>query len=148
MCNFASMFEHCRKYVKLLIPILLGVFFVAFVINAYCGEPRKMKSVYTECISEMVADESECEEDELVEIEGEKLYSLEINGIVCAFFYPIQLSSLKLSEKKFRGLVRRYAPRPNSTYNQLFKNGTDLFQVCAIFYFENQTIKLWNLQVV
>lgn len=60
---------------------------------------------------------------------------------------PKRLSSLKLSEKKFRGLVRRYAPRPISTYNRLFKNGTNLKKVCAIFYSENQINKRWTLQV-
>ena len=61
------MFDHLRKYAKLLIPILLGLFFVTFVVDDYGNEPRKMKGVCMECIAEMEADETEWEEDDLAE---------------------------------------------------------------------------------
>lgn len=141
------MFEHCRKYVKLLIPILLGVFFVTFVIDDYGDEPRKMKDVYTEYISEMEADESEWGENDLPEDIFLEQQNLGLQETMCIFLGKMQPSSSKLSAKQFRGLVRRYVPRPISIYDQLFKNGTDLFQVYAIFYFENQNITLWDLQV-
>ena len=141
------MFEHCKKYVKLLIPILLGVFFVTFVIDDYGDEPRKMKDVYTECISEIEADESEWEENDLPEDIFLEQQNLGLQETMCIFLGKMQPSPSKLSAKQFRGLVRRYVPRPISIDNQLFKNGTDLFQVCAIFYFENQNITLWDLQV-
>ena len=141
------MFEHCKKYVKLLIPILLGVFFVTFVIDDYGDEPRKMKDVYTECISEIEADESEWEENDLPEETLLEQPNLGLQETMCLSHGKMQLSSSKLSAKQFRGLVRRYVPRPISIDNQLFKNGTDLFQVCAIFYSENQNITLWDLQV-
>lgn len=140
------MFDHLRKYTKLLIPILLGLFFVTFVVDDYGNEPRKMKGVCMECIAEMEADESECEEDDFAEEANLGQYSLIPNGIACVFFGKMQLSSSKQSAEQFRGLVRRYAPRPISTYINLINNGMDLFQVCAIFYSENQILKLWTLQ--
>lgn len=141
------MFGFCRKYTKLLMPILLGLFFVTFVIDDYADEPRKTKGVVAECIAEMEADESECEEDDIAEEATFSQYSLIPNGIACIVLSTMQLSSSMQSAEQFRGLVRRYAPRPISTYNQLFNNGMDLFRVCAIFYSENQNIKLWDLQV-
>ena len=141
------MFEHCRKYSKWLMLILLGMFFVSFVIDDYGYEPRKAKGVCMECIAEMEVDETECEEDDLAEEASFDFYSLENNGIGVVFLCSMRLSASLLSAEQFRGLVRRYAPRPISTYNQFFNNGTDLFQVCAIFYSENQHIKLWDLQV-
>lgn len=141
------MFEFCRKYTKLLIPILLGLYFVTFVVDDYGNEPRKMKGVCMECIAEMEADETEWEEDDLPEEAYLGKYSLEINGTECVFLCSMNLSSSQLSAEQFRGLVRRYAPRPISIYNQLFNIGMDLFRVCAIFYSENQNIKLWDLQV-
>ena len=136
-----------KKYVKLLIPILLGVFFVTFVIDDYGDEPRKMKDVYTECISEIEADESEWGENDLPEDIFLEQQNLGLQETMCIFLDKMQPSPSKLSAKQFRGLVRRYVPRPISIYDQLFKNGTDLFQVYAIFYFENQNITLWDLQV-
>ena len=136
------MFEHLRKYAKLLIPILLGLFFVTFVIDDYADEPRKTKGVVAECFAEMEADESECEEDNIAEEASFSPYSLIPNGITCIILGTMQLSSSKQSAQQFRGLVRRYAPRPILTYNQLFNNGMDLFQVCAFFHSENQILKL------
>lgn len=52
----------------------------------------------------------------------------------------------KTADTHARGLVRCHAPQPISTYNRLFKNGTNLKKVCAIFS-ENQIIKPWTLQV-
>ena len=140
------MFDHLRKYAKLLIPILLGLFFVTFVIDDYADEPRKTKGVVAECFAEMEADESECEEDNIAEEASFSPYSLIPNGIAYVFLGTMQLSSSKQSAEQFRGLVRRYAPRSISTYNQLFNNGMDLFQVYAIFHSENQILKLWTLQ--
>ena len=140
------MFDHLRKYAKLLMPILLGLFFVTFVIDDYADEPRKMKGVVAECFAEMEADESECEEDDFAEEANFGQYSLIPNGIACVFLGTMQLSSSKQSAEQFRGLVRRYAPRPIPTYYQLFNNGMDLFQVCAIFHSENQILKIWTLQ--
>ena len=140
------MFEHLRKYAKLLISILLGLFFVSYVIDDYADEPRKMKGVVAECIAEMEADESEYEEDDIAEEASSGSYSLIPNGITCIVLGTMQLSSSKQSAQQFRGLVRRYAPRSISTYNQLFNNGMDLFQVYAIFHSENQILKLWTLQ--
>ena len=100
-----------------------------------------------ECIAEMEADETEWEEDDLPEEAYLGKYSLEINGTECVFLCSMNLSSSQLSAEQFRGLMRRYAPRPISIYNQLFNIGMDLFRVCAIFYSENQNIKLWDLQV-
>lgn len=145
--SLSPMFDHLRKYAKLLIPILLGLFFVTFVIDDYADEPRKMKGVCMECIAEMEADETEWEEDDLPEEAYLGKYSLEINGTEYVFLCSMNLSSSQLSAEQFRGLVRRNAPRPISTYNQLFNNGMDLFRVYAIFYSENQNIKLWDLQV-
>ena len=141
------MFDHLRKYTKLLMPILLGLFFVTFVIDDYADEPRKTKGVVAECFAEMEADETECEEDDFAEEASWGQPSSGLQGKTCIFLGTMQLSSSKQSAEQFRGLVRRYAPRPISTYNQFFNNGTDLFQVCAIFYSENQHIKLWDLQV-
>ena len=129
-----------------MIPILLGLFFVTFVIDDYADEPRKTKGVVAECLAEMEADESECEEDDFAEEASFGSYSLIPNGIACVFLGTMQLSSSKQSAEQFRGLVRRYAPRPILTYNQLFNNGMDLFQVCAFFHSENQILKLWTLQ--
>ena len=140
------MFEHLRKYAKLLIPILLGLFFVTFVIDDYADEPRKTKGVVAECFAEMEADESECEEDNIAEEASFSPYSLIPNGIARIVLSTMQLSSSMQSAQQFRGLVRRYAPRPISTYYQLFNNGMDLFQVYAIFHSENQILKLWTLQ--
>ena len=140
------MFDHLRKYAKLLMPILLGLFFVTFVIDDYADEPRKTKGVVAECLAEMEADESECEEDDFAEEASFGSYSLIPNGIACVFLGTMQLSSSKQSAEQFRGLVRRYAPRSILTYNQLFNNGMDLIQVCAIFHSENQILKLWTLQ--
>ncbi|MBR5911721.1 MAG: hypothetical protein IKZ55_07025 [Bacteroidales bacterium] len=140
------MFDHLRKYTKLLIPILLGLFFVTFVVDDYGNEPRKTKGVCMECIAEMEADESECEEDDIAEEASWGQPSSGLQGKTCIFLGTMQLSSSKQSAEQFRGLVRRYAPRPISTYNQLFHNGMDLFRVCAIFYSENQILKLWTLQ--
>ncbi len=140
------MFEFCRKYTKLLIPILLGLFFVTFVIDDYADEPRKMKGVVAECLVEMEADESECEEDDFAEEANFGQYSLIPNGIACIVLGTMQPSSSKQSAEQFRGLVRRYAPRPILTYINLNNNGMDLFQVCAIFHSENQILKLCTLQ--
>ena len=140
------MFDHLRKYAKLLMPILLGLFFVTFVIDDYADEPRKMKGVVAECFVEMEADESECEEDDFAEEANLGQYSSIPNEIACIVLGTMQLSSSKQSAEQFRGLVRRYAPRSILTYNQLFNNGMDLIQVCAIFYSENQILKLWTLQ--
>lgn len=140
------MFDHLRKYTKLLMPILLGLFFVTFVIDDYADEPRKMKGVVAECLVEMEADESECEKDNFAEESSFSPYSLIPNGIAYVFLGTMQLSSSKQSAEQFKGLVRRYAPRPIPTYYQLFNNGMDLFQVCAIFHSENQILKLWTLQ--
>ncbi|MBR0176530.1 MAG: hypothetical protein IJQ11_03790 [Bacteroidales bacterium] len=132
------MFDHLRKYVKLLIPILLGLFFVNFVIDDYADEPRKTKGVIAECFAEMEADESECEEDDLVEEAAFSSYSLIPNGITCIVLGTMQLSLSKQSTEQFRGLVRRYMPRPLPTYITLIINinGMNLIQVCAIFYFD------------
>ena len=130
------MFDHLNKYTKLLIPILLGLFFVTFVIDDYADEPRKAKGVIAECFAEIEADESECEEDDFAEEAIFRSYSLITNGIVCVFLGTMQVSSSKQSAEQFRGLVRRYAPRPIPTYINLIYNGMDLFRVCAIFYFE------------
>ena len=135
------MFDHLRKYAKLLMPILLGLFFVTFVIDDYADEPRKMKGVVAECFAEMEADESECEEDDFAEEANFGQYSLIPNGIVCIVLGTMQPSSSKQSAEQFRGLVRRYAPRPIPTYNQLFNNGMNLIQVCAIFYFDKYLSK-------
>lgn len=140
------MFDHLRKYAKLLMPILLGLFFVTFVIDDYADEPRKTKGVVAECFAEMEADESECEEDDFAEEVSSGSYSLIPNGITSIVLGTMKLSSSKQSAEQFRGLVRRYAPRPISIYNQLFNNGMDLFRVCAIFYSENQILKLCTLQ--
>jgi hypothetical protein len=141
------MVEYCRQHTKWLILILLGLFFVTFIINDYNNEPRKAQSACTECVAEVEVDDTEWEEDDLIEEGKWGLYSMEVNGIVCIFLNPMRLSPLKLSADQFRGLVRRNVPLPNSTYNQFFKNGMNLYQVYAIFYFENQLIKLWILQV-
>ena len=133
------MFEFCKKYTKLLIPILLGLFFVTFVVDDYGNEPRKTKGVCMECIEEIEVDETEWEEDDFHEETYLGKYSLEINEMECVFLYSMNLSSFHLSAEQFRGLVRRYAPRPVSTYNQLFNNGMDLFQVCAIFFLKIKT---------
>ena len=140
------MFDHLRKYVKLLIPILLGLFFVNFVIDDYADESRKTKGVIAECFAEMEADESECEEDDLVEEAAFSSYSLIPNGITYIFLGTMQLSLSKQSTEQFRGLVRRYTPRPLPTYITLIINGMNLILVCAIFYSENQILKLWTLQ--
>ncbi len=140
------MFDHLRKYAKLLIPILLGLFFVTFVIDDYADEPRKTKGVVAECFAEMEADESECEEDDIAEEANFGQYSLIPNGIARIVLSTMQLSSSMQSAQQFRGLVRRYAPRPILTYINLNNNGMDLFQVCAIFHSENQILKLWILQ--
>lgn len=140
------MFDHLRKYTKLLMPILLGLFFVTFVIDDYADEPRKMKGVVAECLVEMEADESECEEDDIAEEANWGQPALGLKGKACAFLGTMQLSSSKQSAEQFKGLVRRYAPRPIPTYYQLFNNGMGLFQVCAIFHSENQILKLWTLQ--
>lgn len=141
------MFDHLRKYAKLLMPILLGLFFVTFVIDDYADEPRKMKGIVAECFAEMEADESECEEDDIAEEASFSPYSLIPNGIACIVLGTMQLSSSKQSAEQFRGLVRRYAPRPIPTYIDLINiNGTNLIQVCAIFHSENQILKLWTLQ--
>lgn len=135
------MFDHLRKYAKLLMPILLGLFFVTFVIDDYADEPRKTKGVVAECFAEMEADESECEEDDFAEEATFSSYSLIPNGIACVFLGTMQLSSSKQSAEQFRGLVRRYAPRPISTYIDLINNGMDLIRVCAIFYFDKYLSK-------
>ena len=88
----------------------------------------------------------EVEEDDFAEEASSGSYSLIPNGITCIILGTMQLSSSKQSAQQFRGLVRRYAPRPILTYNQLFNNGMDLFQVCAFFHSENQILKLWTLQ--
>ena len=131
------MFEFCRKYAKLLMPILLGLFFVTFVIDDYADEPRKTKGVVAECLAEMEADETEWEEDDLPEEAYLGKYSLEINGTEYVFLCSMNLSSSQLSAEQFRGLVRRYSPRPISTYINLINNGTNLIQVCAFFHSEN-----------
>ena len=140
------MFDHLRKYAKLLMPILLGLFFVTFVIDDYADEPRKTKGVVAECFAEMEADESECEEDDIAEEANWGQPALGLKGKACAFLGTMQLSSSKQSAEQFKGLVRRYAPRPIPTYIDLIDNGTNLIQVCAIFHSENQILKLWTLQ--
>ena len=140
------MFDHLRKYAKLLMPILLGLFFVTFVIDDYADEPRKTKGVVAECFAEMETDESGCEEGDFAEEVNWEQPALGLQGMACAFFGTMQLSSSKQSAEQFKGLVRRYAPRPILTYNQLFNDGMDLFQVCAFFHSENQILKLWTLQ--
>ncbi len=140
------MLEFCRKYTKALIPILLGLFFVTFVIDDYGDEPRKMKGVVAECFAEMEADETECEEDDFAEEASCGQPSSGLQGKTCIFLGTMQLSSSKQSAEQFRGLVRRYAPRPISTYNQLFNNGMDLFRVCAIFYFAKY-LSMFNLHI-
>ena len=128
-------------------PILMGLFFVTFVIDDYADEPRKTKGVVAECLAEMEADESECEEDDFAEEASFGSYSLIPNGIACVFLGTMQLSSSKQSAEQFRGLVRRYAPRPIPTYiDPINNNGTNLIQVYAIFHSENQILKLWTLQ--
>ena len=96
------MFDHLRKYAKLLMPILLGLFFVTFVIDDYADEPRKTKGVVAECLAEMEADESECEEDDFAEEASFGAYSLIPNGIACVFFGKMQLSSSKQSAEQYR----------------------------------------------
>ena len=140
------MFDHLRKYAKLLMPILLGLFFVTFVIDDYADEPRKTKGVVAECFAEMEADESECEEDDFAEEASFGQYSLIPNGIACIVLGTMQLSSSKQSAEQFRGLVRRYAPRPIPTYIDLINNGTNLIQVCAIFYFAKY-LSMFNLHI-
>ena len=128
-------------------PILLCLFFVTFVIDDYADEPRKMKGVVAECFAEMEADESECEEDDFAEEASWGQPTSGLQGKAWVFLGTMQLSSSKQSAEQFRGLVRRYAPRPISTYNQLFNNGTDLLRVCAIFYFdkyEQIRCKTWD----
>lgn len=141
------MFEHCRKYTKWLTLILLSMFFVTFVIDDYGVEPRKMKGVCTECFTEMDVDETECEEDELAEEACIGQYAMEIQGIICVFRNSMHLSSSKQSFEQFRGLVRRYAPRPILNDIELFKNGIDLLLRFMPFLFETQITKLWTILV-
>lgn len=129
------MFEFCRKYNKLLISILLGVFFVAFVVDDYGDEPQKAKGAYTECYAEMEADDTEWEDDDLPEEACFGNFSLEINGMEYVFLSSMSVSSSHLSAEQFRGLVRRYAPRQNSTYKLFFIYGMNLYWICAIFLF-------------
>ena len=129
------MFEYCRKYKNILILILLSLFFITFVIDDSGDEPRKTKNVCLECSEEFEADDTEWEDDDLPEEACFEKYSLEINGIEYVFLFSMCVSSSHLSAKQFRGLVRRYAPRSNLTYNQHFNNGMNLYQVCAIFLF-------------
>lgn len=136
------MFDHFIKYTKLLILILLGLFFMTFVIDEYADEPQKTKCVFAESFMEMDADESECEDDDLAEEAIFEQYALIPKGIDCVFIDAMQLSSSKQSTEQYRGLVRRYAPRPATNYINLFKNGTDLIRGCAIFYSENQILKI------
>lgn len=136
------MFDHLGKYAKLLIPILLGLFFVTFIIDEYADEPQKTKCVFAESFMETDADETECEDDDFAEEATFEHYSLIPKGIDCIFIDAMQLSSSKQSDEQFRGLVRRYAPRSAMTHIDLLKNGTDLIRVCAVFYSENQILKI------
>ena len=129
------MFEFCRKYTKLLIPILLGLFLVTFVIDDYGDGQRNMKIFFTECVSEIEADESECEDDDFSGDAFLGQVTLELQGTVCIFFSMMQLSSSKQSAEEFRGLVRRHAPRSNMIYNRLYKNGMGLIRFMPFFYF-------------
>lgn len=141
------MFDFCRKYIKLLIPILLGMFFVVFVIDDYADEPQKTKGFFTECFAEVDVDETEIDEDDIAEEPrcGQCVFSPQKARSV--FLCTLHISSSKQSDEQFRGLVRRYAPRPFVIYTELFNNGMNLLGFMPFFYFDNQIINLWILQV-
>ena len=136
------MFDLCRKYAKLLIPIVLGLFFVAFVMDDYEDEAQKTKSVFAECLVELDADESDCDENDIAEEASIKLQIPETDGTFCVSLPTQELSPCTQSVKQFRGLVRRYAPNPASTYIEFFHNGIDSFSgLCHFFYSDNQIFK-------
>lgn len=129
------MFDLCRKYAKLLIPIVLGLFFVAFVMDDYEDEAQKTKSVFAECLVELDADESACDENDIAEEASIKLQIPETAGTFCVSLPTLEPSSCTQSVKQFRGLVRRYAPNPASTYIKIFHNGIDSFSGLCHFLF-------------
>ena len=136
------MFDLCRKYAKLLMPIVLGLFFVAFVMDDYADEAQKTKSVFAECLVELDADESDCDENDIAEEASIKLQIPETDGTFCVSLPTLEPSSCTQSVKQFRGLVRRYAPNPASTYIEFFHNGIDSFSgLCHFFYSDNQIFK-------
>lgn len=140
------MFDFCRKYIKLLIPILLGLFFVAFVVDDYADEPQKTKGFFTECFAEVDVDEAEIDEDDIAEEPSCGQYVLSPQKARSVFLCTLHISLSKQSDEQFRGLVRRYAPRPFMTYTKLFNNGMNPFGFVP-FLVDNQIINLWILQV-
>ncbi len=129
------MFDLCRKYAKLLMPIVLGLFFVAFVMDDYADEAQKTKSVFAECLVELDADESDCDENDIAEEASFKLQIPETAGTFCVSLPTQELSSCTQSVKQFRGLVRRNAPNPASTYIEFFHNGIYSFSGLCHFLF-------------
>ena len=135
------MFNLCRKYEKLLTPIMLGLFFAAFVMDDYSDGQRMSKGLLTEYSLEIDADETDCEGDNFTGESGLGLLIPAVQEVKCVFTAVKELPSCPPSAKQFRGLVRRYAPNPASIYTEFFHNGIDFFRVYAIFYFDNQIFK-------
>lgn len=129
------MFDLFRKYAKLLIPIVLGLFFVAFVIDDYADEKQKTKDIFAECLVELDADESDCNDNNVAEVPNIRLQIPEIEYALCVSLPTQELSPCTQSVKQFRGLVRRNAPNPASTYIKIFHNGIDSFSGLCLFLF-------------
>lgn len=129
------MFDLFRKYAKLLIPIVLGLFFVAFVIDDYADEKQKTKDIFAECLVELDADESDCNDNNVAEVPNIRLQIPEIECALCVSLPTQELSPCTQSVKQFRGLVRRNAPNPASTYIEFFHNGIDSFSGLCHFLF-------------
>ncbi|MBR0304039.1 MAG: hypothetical protein IJQ94_00130 [Bacteroidales bacterium] len=118
-----------------MMPIVLGLFFVAFVMDDYEDEAQKTKSVFAECLVELDADESDCDENDIAEEASIKLQIPETAGTFCVSLPTLEPSSCTQSVKQFRGLVPRYAPNPASTYIEFFYNGIDSFSGLCHFLF-------------
>lgn len=129
------MFDLFRKYAKLLIPIVLCLFFVAFVIDDYADEKQKTKDIFAECLVELDADESDCNDNNVAEVPNIRLQIPEIECALCVSLPTQELSPCTQSVKQFRGLVRRNAPNPASTYIKIFHNGIDSFSGLCLFLF-------------
>lgn len=129
------MFDLFRKYAKLLIPTVLGLFFVAFVIDDYADEKQKTKDIFAECLVELDADESDCNDNNVAEVPNIRLQIPEIECALCVSLPTQELSPCTQTVKQFRGLVRHNAPNPASTYIKIFHNGIDSFSGLCLFLF-------------
>ena len=129
------MFDLFKKYAKILISIVLGLFFVAFVIDDYADEKQKTKDIFAECLVELDADESDCNDNNVAEVPNIRLQIPEIECALCVSLPTQELSPCTQSVKQFRGLVRRNAPNPASTYIKIFHNGIDSFSSLCLFLF-------------